>query len=136
MMILYGALLIISPLLALVIGYSALRRQMQSEMAALRKLIDEGRPRSAAAVLPLTAAEAGTPVASPKPEKRTHPPKSAVARDEVTPDILAVIAAAVAQFVGAGARIRSTRVVPVLEGNAWAQQGRVIVQASHNLAVR
>ena len=46
-----------------------------------------------------------------------------------------VIAAAVAAFVGKSARVRSARYLQ--EGQSpWAQQGRVFVQASHNLAHR
>jgi methylmalonyl-CoA carboxyltransferase large subunit len=55
---------------------------------------------------------------------------------EITPEILMVISAAVAAFFGNKARIRRARAAgaPVERGSAWAQQGRVFVQASHNLA--
>lgn len=54
---------------------------------------------------------------------------------EISEEILVVIAAAVAAFMGKKARIRQTRLVHPSEANAWAQQGRVFVQASHNLGV-
>ena len=63
------------------------------------------------------------------------PEKKAVASDEVGPEILAVIAAAVAHFMGKSARIRSARLVHATGTSPWAQQGRVFVQASHNLAM-
>lgn len=122
------------------IAYVALRREMQSQIAELRKLVSESqaKPQTAPAFVPIA-------VASPTPSKlelvKKEPavPAAAAAKpvkDEITSEILAVIAAAVAQFVGAGARIRSTRVIPITESNAWAQQGRVIIQASHNLGMR
>jgi hypothetical protein len=105
----------------------------------LRKLVEsattEKVAEAALIVTPTPAAKTPTPKV-PKPEVVVATPKPQPAREEITPEILAIIAAAVAQFVGAGARIRSTRMVPMAEGNAWAQQGRVIIQASHNLAMR
>ncbi|MFZ0478073.1 MAG: hypothetical protein WAL71_02900 [Terriglobales bacterium] len=58
--------------------------------------------------------------------------------NEVTPDILVVIAAAVTAFLGKNVRIRSAKVLqsPYEIINPWSQQGRVFVQASHNLRSR
>jgi hypothetical protein len=43
----------------------------------------------------------------------------------------------VAAFLGKKARVRSARLIrPVVSTSAWAQQGRVFVQASHNLPYR
>lgn len=51
------------------------------------------------------------------------------------PEILAALTAAATAYVGKKARIRSAVLVPAEENgaDAWAQQGRVIVQTSHNL---
>jgi hypothetical protein len=51
------------------------------------------------------------------------------------PETLAIIAAAATTFLGKTARIRSANALsPAQEGaGTWAQQGRVIVQTSHNL---
>ena len=46
-----------------------------------------------------------------------------------------VLTAAVAAFLGKRARIRGARLVRTAPSSAWAQQGRVFVQASHNLGV-
>jgi methylmalonyl-CoA carboxyltransferase large subunit len=51
------------------------------------------------------------------------------------PEIVMVLTAAVAAFLGKRARIRGTRLVRTAPSSAWAQQGRVFVQASHNLGV-
>ncbi len=47
---------------------------------------------------------------------------------ELNPDLVLVISAAIAAFLGVKPRIRQIR---VLRSDAWAQQGRATVQASH-----
>ena len=51
------------------------------------------------------------------------------------PETLAVITAAATTFLGKKARVRSLQAAPAAQDSAgaWAQQGRVIVQTSHNL---
>jgi methylmalonyl-CoA carboxyltransferase large subunit len=58
--------------------------------------------------------------------------------EEVSPELLVVIAAAVTVFLGKTVRIRSAKMLqsPYEIVNPWAQQGRVFVQASHNLRTR
>lgn len=52
--------------------------------------------------------------------------------EEVTPEIIAVITAALAAHLGIRLHIRQIR----LAGNeAWAQQGRATIQASHALTI-
>lgn len=51
--------------------------------------------------------------------------------EHVSPEILAVIAVAVTSFLGKKVRIRSAHAVHSVA--PWAQTGRAIVQASHNL---
>ena len=69
-------------------------------------------------------------VAQPSPAEPTP--------DEVTPEILKVIQTAATMFLGKKARIVSVRARPALDANSssWANQGRDIVQASHNLVQR
>jgi hypothetical protein len=139
-MIVIGPLLLIVMVGGLLLGYFVLRGQMRAEIAELRTLVEEGKAGRAAepvaAVVPVTPEVKFVPVPKALSTPIIAPPKPEPVKEEITPEILAVIAAAVAQFVGAGARIRSTRMLAVPEGNAWAQQGRVIIQASHNLAMR
>ena len=53
---------------------------------------------------------------------------------DVTPETLSMIAAAVTAFLGKKVRIRSAKLVPPTDAvGRWARQGRVIVQSSHNL---
>ena len=123
-------------MVALLCGaYLLIRRQFQSEIDALRKLVEERtRVQPVTAISPPSTAKKFESKPEPKPEVAAAPPP----QDEgVTPEILAVIGAAVAQFLGASFRIRSARMLSVESGmNPWAQQGRVIIQASHNLGLR
>lgn len=60
-----------------------------------------------------------------------EPKAAAVAAEEKTPDeLILVLSAAVAAFLGKRAHIRSVRLV---SSTPWAQQGRVSIQASHLL---
>ncbi len=71
------------------------------------------------------AEDAGAPCGAQLPEK-------------ITSETLAKIADTITSLLGRKVRIRSVRVVEQENAivNAWAQQGRVVIQASHNLAQR
>ena len=60
------------------------------------------------------------------------------AKEEVTPEILVVITAAVTAYLGKKVRIRSAKLLqsPYEVVNPWSQQGRAIVQASHHPRIR
>ena len=70
---------------------------------------------------PAAAAPVRPPVTAPPPPQ-----------EEIGEEILSVIAATVAAFLGERAHIRQVR---LLASEAWAQQGRVSVMASHRWAV-
>ena len=72
------------------------------------------------AALPAAPAEAGAPAAPPE-----APPAEAISEEE-----LLAISAAVAAYLGERVRVRQIR---LLTSPAWAQQGRVSIQASHRL---
>jgi len=93
-------------------------KTLEAEIAQLRK--------SVAA----ESAAAAARVSSPQP-----PATAAEEAQEITPDTLVVLAAAVTGFLGKKVRIRSAKVLqsPYEIVNPWAQLGRAIVQASHNL---
>lgn len=58
-------------------------------------------------------------------------------REEIAPEILAAITAAAHAFLGKRSRLRSVRPLASQQGvSQWSQQGRVFVQASHNLRSR
>jgi hypothetical protein len=63
---------------------------------------------------------------------------SATLTEEISAETLLVMAAAVTVFLGKKVRVRSAQMLqtPFEIINPWSQQGRVIVQASHNLSPR
>ena len=118
-----------SLLLTLIAGVAAgvltARTLVRREMDQLRRELRAAKP---APEPPPPAPEPAraVPVARPAPA----PPVSA----EITPEILMVLTAAVSAFLGKKAKIRRARVAQHAGlSSAWAQQGRVFVQASHNL---
>jgi len=117
-------------------GAAMSRRMVHSEVQRLESLI-ESRNGHAAPVPPAVAAPAPAPAPAPQPavEKAAAPAPAPAPAEEVAPEIILVISAAVAAFLGKRARVRGARLVRTAPSNAWAQQGRVFVQASHNLGV-
>ena len=81
---------------------------------------------------------AATPAPSPQPVAVAPLPAPVAAkREEVSAETLLVMAAAVTAFLGKKVRIRSAKMLYSNESfNAWSQQGRAVVQASHNVAQR
>ena len=76
-------------------------------------------------------------------EMEAHQPESAndprveLDPEPIAPEILATITAATAAFLGQDAQIRSIKPLPTQQPvSQWSQQGRVFVQASHNLRSR
>ena len=63
---------------------------------------------------------------------------SAAKAGEVTPEVLVILVAAITAYLGKKVRIRSAKQLqsPYEIVNPWSQQGRVVVQASHNLRLR
>ena len=59
-------------------------------------------------------------------------------KEEVTPELLVMLAAAATAYLGKNVRIRTAKMLqsPYEVLNPWAQQGRVFVQASHNIRSR
>jgi methylmalonyl-CoA carboxyltransferase 12S subunit len=91
---------------------------LQSQLATLTSRIErlEGASAQAAPVAAPVAAAAAAPVAAPKPE--------------ISDDELLAISAALANFFGLRVTIRQIRLISTA---AWAQEGRVSIQASHRL---
>ena len=53
--------------------------------------------------------------------------------DQITPELLMVMSAAIAAYLGKSARIRRARFLDPQLMNAWGQSSRVVVQSSHFL---
>ena len=80
-----------------------------------------------------TAARVKNEVETKAPGLAASPPLAQPAAAEgLSEELLLVISAAIAAFVGKKAHIRQIRLIG---SAAWAQQGRVTIQASHALSV-
>ena len=127
-----------------ILGYVAiyllLQRTLNRTVERLRgEWADEFRSLMVAARLEGRHNPEPTPAAAPVPPPVVTPaPAPVVAKnEEVDPETLLVIAAAVTAFLGKKVRIRSAKMLYSHESfNAWSQQGRAVVQASHNVAQR
>jgi methylmalonyl-CoA carboxyltransferase large subunit len=96
--------------------------RVQAQLAALSERVEklEGTSSKSAAI------EETQPVqAAPKPVPQPEPVKP-----EITEEELIAISAALAAYLGVRIRIKQIR---LLGSHAWAQQGRVSIQASHIL---
>jgi methylmalonyl-CoA carboxyltransferase 12S subunit len=93
--------------------------KVQGQLAALSERLDRLETQ---APKPAAAAEPAVPqTKQPDPE----PPRPEIAEEE-----LIAISAALGAYLGVRVRIRQIRLV---SSPAWAQQGRVSIQASHYL---
>jgi len=74
----------------------------------------------------------GDVVVMATPAETAGQPKQA----QTKPEIVAALTAAATAFLGKKARVRSAQLLPSAQqdgAGAWAQQGRMIVQTSHNM---
>lgn len=90
--------------------------QLQALSERVEKLEQAGREQSAVEA-PAQAQAAAPPAQPPAPEK-----------PEISEEELIAISAALAAYLGVRVRIKQIR---LLSSHAWAQQGRVSIQASH-----
>ncbi len=99
--------------------------ELETALASMTgKTAEAAIPETALAALP-TAKAAAT--SAPEVAARAEEP-------EITPERMALIAAVVTAFLGRKVKIHQARLVNPEVVSPWAQQGRVVVQASHALA--
>jgi len=104
---------------------------IQQALAALTSRVEalesgQTRPRPG----PATAARTPAVAAPELDATEDVAPVEAASSTAVAPDVVLVIAAAVAAYLGERAHVRQIRLI---SSSAWGQQGRVTVQASHAL---
>src|SRR3974390_1101328 len=131
---------------ALQAAVADLQRETERRLDDLQSLVKTLETRVAelkTAAVPVAQAAVPAPTAKSQsaslpPERATAPVAKAEKQEEVAPEMLLVIAAAVTAYLGKKVRIRSAKMLqsPYEIGNPWLQQGRVFVQASHNLRPR
>jgi methylmalonyl-CoA carboxyltransferase large subunit len=108
-----------------------LTAQLAALSARLEKVEAVGFTQPAAAPAP-GGQPAAQPLAGQTPGAQSVAAEPAKDSDEFSEELLLVLSAAVAAYLGKRPHIRAIR----LHGSsAWAQQGRVFVQASHQLNV-
>ncbi len=120
---------------------SELRLESERKLDALTTALNALQTQVAKLSQPAAIAPVSAPVSAPvaKVEAAVPAAKAATPQaEEVTPELLVVMAAAVTAFLGKKVRIRSAKMLqsPYEIVNPWSQQGRVFVQASHNLRSR
>ena len=96
--------------------------KVQAQLAALSERVEQleaavSKPHAVEEPLPVQSA----PAPAPQPEP---------VKEEITEEELIAISAALAAYLGVRVRIKQIR---LLSSHAWAQQGRVSIQASHYL---
>ncbi len=91
--------------------------QVQAQLASLAERIErlEKGVKTPPSQVPAAPAKKAAPPQQPKPE--------------ITEEELLAVSAALAAFLGVRIRIRQIRLIG---SSAWAQQGRVSIQASHH----
>ena len=112
-------------------------RERQSDMERQLNAMATTVKALQARVVELSRLQAARPEASEvaviaAPAETASQPKQA----QTKPEIVAALTAAATAFLGRKARVRSAESLPGPQqdsAGAWAQQGRVIVQTSHNL---
>jgi hypothetical protein len=114
-----------------------LLRERDRQIASLQQAVATLESRIAA-ISKTDERPASVPMQPPTPMSKPAAAQPTVVSEEITPELLVVRAAAVTAFLGKKVRIRSAKVLqsPYEIVNPWSQQGRVIVQASHNVRSR
>ncbi len=79
------------------------------------------------------AAKNGTAAPAPLPVEKPAAAVETVEESVVTPEVVMLISAAIAAYLGKHARVKSIRRIGPLGFNPWSQQGRASIQASHNV---
>ena len=116
---------------------------MKTETVDLNTVVDalEGLRRELSRLGERVAAlEAGTRFPAALAEDRAvakapetaPPPAQPVAANELSEELILIISAAIAAFLGKKPHIRQ---IHLIGSAAWAQEGRVTIQASHALSV-
>jgi methylmalonyl-CoA carboxyltransferase large subunit len=104
-----------------------------SDLSRMTSVLEELRHEIARLTSRVAALESATGSAAPAAaSKPAVSPSKAAASVELGEELLLVLSAAIAAFLGKKAHIRQVRLIG---SAAWGQQGRVTIQASHTLSV-
>ena len=121
------------------------QRDMERRLGALTQAITMHQAGLGGGVASTDALEAAeielrpAPVleGQPLPRIEVRKPGTSFQTEGIAPEIQAAIVAAAIAVLGSHARVRAARRVPSQDVvSPWTQQGRVIVQSSHNVRAR
>ena len=107
--------------------FAASLERLQAEMAEIFKrlaALEKGEARADGVAVVAAPVAASAPASAPV--RQAPEPKP----DGITEEELLAISAAIGAYLGVRAHIRQIR---LLSTSAWAQEGRVSIQASHRL---
>jgi hypothetical protein len=118
-----------------------LRLEFQRQIDALSANVENlDRTRgSSAPASTMATSERKQPVAANRvPSEDAHAQESGAAGEEITPEILKTLTETITTLLGRKVRIRSVKILqtPDAAASSWAQNGRAVIQASHNLVQR
>ncbi len=108
------------------------RQQIDSLSASVTALERAIAARTEATERESTVANAGVPSEAVAQGSVTQ------ASDEITPETLATITKTITALLGRKIHVRSVKLLPTPDSgsNPWAQNGRAVIQASHNFSQR
>jgi TolA-binding protein len=111
-------------------------RDLEHKLAELNQISD--LQASAASEFEMESAAEVAEAAAPVAEEQEEELEEELEEEEVPAEMMPVLAAAAAELLGKKVRILSARKLeaPRQGLSPWSQQGRVFVQASHNLRAR
>jgi methylmalonyl-CoA carboxyltransferase large subunit len=61
--------------------------------------------------------------------------EATMSEQEITPELLILMSAAIAAYLGKNFRIRRARFINDQGTSSWSQQGRVSIQSSHTFSI-
>ena len=57
-------------------------------------------------------------------------------QQEITPELLMIMSASIAAYLGKNVRIRKARFISEQGPSSWSQMGRVSIQTSHTFSIK
>lgn len=115
-------------------GLEALIAEIRTQLQTISERVERIEKGGAGEAPPETAAAAAVAAAEAKPVAASaptpEPPAPEAAAEPIPEEDLLAISAALAAYFGVRVRARQIRLI---SSPAWAQQGRVSIQASHRL---
>jgi hypothetical protein len=109
-----------------------LQRQIDSVSERVQALEQAGEARTISTVPESRKMEPSGEAALPPMASKAQP------LEEITPETLAKVTETVTVLLGRKVHVRSVKLLPTPDAivNPWAQQGRAVIQASHNFSQR